>query len=329
MAIPMPVRYVVSAVSRTTDRVRIVKKYSLLRHFEKAAHPAVLPQRFRSRDVTVYFGGCEVPVRVFQPDGGNRRPHTLLLFFHGGGWVTGDVASYSEVCARMARMTGCTVASADYRLAPEHRYPAALDDCCAVTEAALRCPEFFGEGLSEVALAGDSAGGNLAACSSLRLRDRGGPVPKRMILFYPLLSSRHDPATSPFESVRTNGQDNFLTNSRINDYLDLYKSSDADLFSPYLAPMECADLSRQPDALILTADLDPLRDEGEAYGERLRLAGSRVTVQRVPDCYHGFLSLPGFPAPARVSYQAVNRFLESAEPLSSTALPVKGRLFGV
>lgn len=315
MPIPKPVRYVVSAISRRTDAITVKKGYRLLRNFEKAIHPPLLLPRYHWWDHKVTCCGREVPVRVFLPEGENRRPHSLIVFFHGGGWVTGGIDTYSDLCVTMAQLTGCTVMSADYRLAPEHRFPAALQDCCAVITEAFLQADRFGFFPENITLAGDSAGGNLAAASALWLRDHDRPVPARMILFYPLVSTLHDPASSPFDSVRTNGTDNMLTVSQIQDYIDLYKSSDGDLHSSYFAPMEAPDLSGQPEALILTAEFDPLRDEGEAYAERLRSFGGRAETVRLRDCYHGFLSLPGMLPPTKESYLAVNRFLENAEPM--------------
>ena len=315
MNIPKPMRYVVSAISRKTDEIGVKRHYLLMRNFEKAIHPPLLPPGYKWWDYKVTCCGREVPVRVFLPEGENRRPHSLIVFFHGGGGVTGGIATYTAVCAPTAQTTGCTVISADYCLAPEHRFPAALLDCCAVIREAFLHASGLGIAPDCITLAGDSAGGNLAAAVSLWLRDHGERVPARMILFYPLVSALHDPATSPFESIRTNGQDNMLTVRQIQDYIDLYKSCDADLKSPYFVPMEAPDLSGQPETLILTAELDPLRDEGEAYGERLRSFGGRADVLRLRDCFHGFLSLPGFLPPVRESYRAVNRFLERAEPM--------------
>lgn len=310
MALSKPMRYAIAALTRRAEKVDIKQKYKLVRSFTRAAHPPLLKTSYLPWDHRISCGDHEVPVRIFTPDGALRRPGSLLLFFHGGGWVTGDIDSYSDSCVLMTRMTGCKVVSVDYRLAPEYRFPAGLEDCYAAAQTILQNADAFGAFAEQVTLIGDSAGGNLAAAVSLLARDRGGLVPKRQILLYPSTYNDHNPATSPFASVCTNGQGNMLTAQRVEDYMDLYKSSDADFQNPYFAPLLAEDLSRQPETLVLTAELDPLRDEGEAYGKKIGGAGVRAAVYRIPDCLHGFISLPGLPLPVRQAYQHINAFLE-------------------
>src|SRR5690606_18850509 len=155
-----------------------------------------------------------VPVRVFAPT--ERRREDLLLFFHGGGWVTGDIESYTPACATMADLTGCHVASVDYRLAPEHPLPAGPEDCYGVPRGLLEDPGRAGlTDPDRIVLVGDSAGGNLAAAVSLLLRESGHRVPSRQILLYPVTHYDHDPATSPFESVRRLGDRYRLTSTEV------------------------------------------------------------------------------------------------------------------
>jgi len=287
--------------------LEVKKNYESMRAVITATSPRTPRVRYRAWDHRVECGDHEVPVRVFTPIGGLGSP--VLLFFHGGGWVTGNIDSYDHVCANMTRATGRVVISVDYRLAPEYKFPAAPEDCYAVTQEVLRHAETFGVDASEVTLIGDSAGGNLAAAVSLMARDRGGLVPRRQILVYPAVYNDHHPDTSPFSSVRENGTEYLLTSKRICDYMDLYVSGDEDRQSPYFAPLLCEDLSRQPDTLVITAEFDPLRDEGEAYGERLREAGADVEIHRIPDTLHGFLSLPLRFSPVRHAYRIIDRFL--------------------
>lgn len=255
-------------------------------------------------DREVRCGERIVPVRIFAPWSSLDGP--VLLFFHGGGWVAGNVDSYDRICSDMSLITGRVVVSVDYSLAPEHPYPAGLEDCYAV---AL---ELHRKGLasekSDITLIGDSAGGNMAAAISLMARDRGDFSPKRQILLYPSTYYDHSDA-SPFPSVVENGTDYLLTNKRICDYMDLYLTGTDNRAQPYISPLMADDLSNQPDTLIITAEYCPLRDEGEAYGDKLLKAGCRVVTHRMPDALHGYFSLPvGFTL-VKQTYGLINRFL--------------------
>lgn len=255
----------------------------------------------------VLRAGYHIPVRIFTPV--HSPVPALLLFFHGGGWVKGTVDSYDAVCWDMAAMTGCAVASVDYRLAPEHRFPAAPEDCYAAAREIYRSAGLLGVHTEDIVLIGDSAGGNLAAAVSLMARDRGEFCPSRQILIYPALGSDHS-EFSPYPSVRENGTGYLLTAKRVQDYLTLYRASDEDLTSPYFAPLNASDLTGQPDTLIITAQYCPLRDEGEIYGQRLREAGVRVEIHRIPDALHGYFSLPVRFPQVKHTYGLINRFLE-------------------
>ena len=253
--------------------------------------------------------GHRVPVRVFAPT--ERRREDLLLFFHGGGWVTGDIESYTPACATMADLTGCHVASVDYRLAPEHPFPAGLEDCYGVARGLLEDPGRAGlTDPDRIVLVGDSAGGNLAAAVSLLLRESGHRVPSRQILLYPVTHYDHDPATSPFESVRRLGDRYRLTSTEVQDYLDLYVPYPALRRSRLVAPLMAEDLSGQPDTLLLSAGLDLLCDEGEAYGRALAAAGNRVRVHRLEEALHGVITLPRFARPLKEAYEVIDEFLE-------------------
>jgi acetyl esterase len=251
----------------------------------------------------------DIPVRIFFPKKMEHRD--VLLFFHGGGWVIGDIDTYTNVCINMAELTGRTVYSVDYRLAPEHPYPAGLDDCYRVAEVLLTNIKRFGLGDdSQLMLIGDSAGANLAAAVSLRLRDNGKPLPAKQILLYPVTYWDHSD-DSPFESIRTNGYDYGLTAKKVRDYMELYEPDLEIRKSKYISPLMADDLSRQPDTLLITAEFDPLRDEGEAYGELLKKAGNKVEIHRVEEAAHGFIALPRFAKPVSEAYQEINDFLNN------------------
>lgn len=263
--------------------------------------------------ISVPCGDHHVPVRIFVPDAGPLgRP--VLLFFHGGGWVTGNIENYSGVCAALAKATGCLVASVDYRLAPEHKFPSGLNDCYAAAQELLEKPGLLGVERDQITLIGDSAGGNLAAAVSLMARDRGGFLPTRQILIYPAVYSDHTPA-SPFPSVQENGTDYLLTSKRVEEYLQLYRSKPEDLQNPYLAPLLAGDFSGQPDTLVITAEYDPLRDEGEEYARRLAFAGNRVVLHRMPDALHGFFSLPARFAQVRRAHLYIQQFIAGDDML--------------
>ena len=245
---------------------------------------------YDTMDQEIFSGDYHIPVRIYRPNKKMTMANShIILFLHGGGWVSESIDTYNRVCRNLAGQTKQIVISVDYRLAPEYRFPTALEDCYAVakelfTNASLQIdPE-------HITLAGDSAGGNLAAALSLLARDRGEFMPKRQILIYPCVNSDFSEST-PYRSVIENGTDYLLTRKNMQDYVNMYKDSEADLQNPYFAPIQAKDFSNQPKTLIVTAEFDPLRDEGEAYGEKLREAGNEVDVHRISDALHGFFAL--------------------------------------
>lgn len=267
------------------------------------------PTDYQMWDQKVLCGDHCVPVRIFSPPG--NGPFPVLLFFHGGGWVTGGIENYTGVCADLAKATCHTVASVDYRLAPEYRFPAAPEDCYAVAR------EFFTGHIfhfkrEDITLIGDSAGGNLAAAVSLMARDRGEFIPRKQILLYPATFNDHSDS-SPFLSIKENGTDYLLTSKRIQSFMELYSSSEDDFYNPYFAPLLSSDLSHQPSTLIISAEFCPLRDEGEYYGTELRKAGNDVEIYRMKDALHAFFMLPPRFVPVKQAYQVINEFLAQRE----------------
>jgi acetyl esterase len=221
-----------------------------------------------------------VPMRVYRPST-DVRP--VVLWMHGGGWCLGSVEEYDPFCRHLARATECTVVSVDYRLAPEHPFPAGLDDCWAALQWAAALP-----GGDRLAVAGDSAGGNLAAALTLRAREAGGPPLRFQLLVYPALDH-----TMSFPSIVENGRGYFLYEDDVRWFRDhLLRGYDprAPLASPWFAD----DLSGLPPAYVVTTEYDPLRDEGEAYAERLQAAGVPVTLRRYDGQMHAFFTMVGF-----------------------------------
>jgi acetyl esterase len=227
----------------------------------------------------------EIPLRIYTPQG--SAPFPVLVFFHGGGFALCSVQSHDELCRALANAATCMVVSVDYRLAPEHKFPAALDDCYAATTWVADNAAAIGGDPGRIAVGGDSAGGNLATVVALMARDRGAPSLVYQVLMYPLTGYAFDAA-----SYRDNASGYFLTTDDVRWCMDLYLRSDADADNAYASPLRANDLGGLPPALVITAEFDPLRDEGEAYATRLREAGVPVVCTRYDGMIHGFLSMP-------------------------------------
>lgn len=305
-------------------RVNMREDYEKVRRLQRqlAAMPVPGP-RVPFRQTTVDDGEHPIPVRVFTPI--ERRRDDVLLFFHGGGWVTGDIESYTPACATMAELTGCVVVSVDYCLAPEYPFPAGLDDCLHIARLLLDEPgRIDADDASRIVLVGDSAGGNLAAVVSQQLHAEGHTTPSRQILLYPVTHWDHDPRTSPFASVRDHGKDYRLTTPEVQDYLEMYVPDPQARKDPRVAPLMADDLTDQPDTLLLTAELDLLCDEGEAYGRALKDAGNTVRIHRVDGALHGFIALPRFSRSLRQAYEVINEFLDGEVPANSGGTPGSG-----
>jgi len=236
-----------------------------------------------TEDQSVPGPAGDIPVRVYRPE--TDKPLPVVVYFHGGGFVIGDIATHDTTCQRLAAGVPALVVSVDYRLAPEHRFPAAVDDCDAATGWVSAHASEFGGDPSRLAVAGDSAGGNLAAVVARRARDAGGPPIALQLLIYPGTDM-----TRSLPSHTENGTGYLLDSDAMNWFLDNYLG-DADPRHPDASPLFADDLSGLPPALVLTGEFDPLRDEGEAYAERLREAGVPVTTSRYDGMIHGFYGL--------------------------------------
>jgi acetyl esterase len=239
-----------------------------------------------TREFSIAGPDADLPVRVYEPEG--ERPFPVLVFFHGGGWVLGNLDCYDNVCTRLANRAECLVVSVDYRLAPEHPFPAAPRDCYAATEWATEHAGGLGGDPDRVAVAGDSAGGNLAAVVSLMARDRGGPDIAHQGLIYPAVN----PASleTP-ESYEENAAGYFLELASMEWFFDRYVENRIDERNPYAFPLQARDLSDLPPATIVSAGFDPLRDEAFSYEQRLADAGVPVSHHHFEGMIHGFCSM--------------------------------------
>ncbi|MGH3521147.1 MAG: alpha/beta hydrolase [Haloechinothrix sp.] len=227
----------------------------------------------------------EVPVRIYWPEESDVDL-PVVVFFHGGGWVICDLDSHDQLCRAMTNATGAIVMSVDYRRAPEDRFPAAAEDAYAVARWVVDNAGSLGGDPSRVAVAGDSSGGNLAAATTLMSRDRGGPELAFQLLIYPALDHAQDTV-----SYQDNAHGYFVTADHLRWYWEQYLGDEGDGKHPYASPLRAADCSSLPPAHIITAEYDPLRDEGEAYGQRLSEAGVPVQVRRCDGMFHGFVSM--------------------------------------
>jgi acetyl esterase len=240
----------------------------------------------RAEDRTIPGVTGDIPVRIYSAAADAVLP--VVVYLHGGGWVIGDIASYDAVCRKLAITSGLTVISVDYRRAPEHVFPCAAEDAYAATRFIAEHGAELGVDGSRLAVAGDSAGGNLAAITAILARDRGAPTIAFQLLVYPVIDG-----TMSFPSYKENGEGYLLTADDMAWFYEQYVGPETDRRDPMLSPLYAADLSDLPPALVITAEYDPLRDEGEAYADALQQAGVSARASRYDGLVHGFLPLDG------------------------------------
>ena len=240
------------------------------------------------RDILVPGPAGALPVRLYHPAPG--KPLPLVVYFHGGGWVIGDLEIVDKPCRSLARASQCVVASVNYRLSPETKFPGPVEDCYAATRWLAEHAQAVGADGRFLAVSGDSAGGNLAAAVALMARDRGAPTISYQLLIYPV--------TAPVEgttsaSYKENAEGYLLTKGSMEWFWDHYLASPDDGRNPYASPLHASDLRGLPPAMVITAEFDPLRDEGLAYAQRLRDAGVSVKSSHYDGMIHGFFWMAG------------------------------------
>lgn len=267
----------------TPEQARRVTEASFERGKKWTNYPPI--ELFRVFDQNILGRECEIPIRIYQPKNEDHLP--IILFFHGGGFVLRNQNSYDKVCRRIARDTEAIVISVDYRLAPEHKYPKAVYDCYDATKWAYENAALIGGKADTLVVMGDSAGGNLAAAVSLMSRDLNGPAIQHQVLIYPATDAR-----LILPSIEKYGHGFLLTKSMIRWFVNHYIRTEDDIYEPYLSVLLARDLSNLPPALIITAEYDPLIDEGLAYAKRLKKAGVMVQYSEYKGLIHAFMNLP-------------------------------------
>lgn len=226
----------------------------------------------------------EIPIRIYSPEG--NGPFPVLVFFHTGGWQVGDLDTQDPLCRRITNRAGCSVVAVDYRLAPEHPFPAAVEDCYVATKwAATHAAEFQGDS-SRIAVGGDSSGGNLATVVALMARDQGSPKLAFQLMMFPATDFR---LSTP--SMEELGEGYNVTKPQMMWIRNNYLPNQADWTNPLASPLLAPDLSGLPPALIIYAEYDPLRDDAEAYATRLKEAGVSVKASRYDGMIHDFPDL--------------------------------------
>ena len=260
---------------------------------------------FSVEDRTLPGPAGAVPVRVYRPSAGTALP--VVMWIHGGGWVTGSLETHDQLCRQLADDTSAIVVSVDYRLAPEAKFPSAVDDCVAAWRWISEHASELGGDPARIAIAGDSAGGNLAAVTALVAREERLALPLVQLLVYPVTDHELDSA-----SMIDNAKGYFLEAEGMRWFYDHYARTPADYDDWRYSPIRAADLSGLPAAIVLTAEFDPLRDQGEAYALRLQEAGTPTQASRADGLFHGFFGMHPFLPPAREPWEIAVAGLRAA-----------------
>lgn len=238
-------------------------------------------------DRTIPGPGSDIPIRVYYPKDSQATNNPALVYYHGGGWVVGNIDTHDNVCRALTNLANCVTISVDYRLAPEHKFPAAVEDSYAAVKYVYDHAEDFQIDRSRIAVGGDSAGGNLAAVVSNLAKDKKTPAICFQLLLYPSTNLGGEPTVS----MKENAEGYFLTKGTMEWFRDCYLTSEQDKLNPLLSPYLYENFSDLPPALVITAEYDPLRDEGEDYSKKLAEAGVDVESVRYDGTIHGFISM--------------------------------------
>jgi acetyl esterase len=292
-----------SAAEPPVDALTLTEARARMR--ERAARlPACRAHIGAVRDLILQAGPRPIPARLYSPP---AKAPPLIAFFHGGGWAIGDLDTHDNMCRRLCADAGAAVLSIEYRLAPEHPFPAAYDDCREAVLWAVREGAALGAEGERLVLAGDSAGANLAAAVALALRDEGEPRARAQVLFYPALQF----PIQPTPSYDAFGHGFGLTRRSMEYFWRLYAPASQCPLPSYAAPLNAERLSDLPPAFIVTAEYDVLRDEGEFFAERLNEARVAVELRRVAGVNHGFMALEAMLPAADAQFREVGAWIKA------------------
>lgn len=245
----------------------------------------------KTEDVTIPGPAGEIPARVYTPVAAGGAALPCLVFFHGGGWVIGGLGTHDVLCRTLSNEAGVRVVSVDYRMAPEHPYPAAVEDAYAAVKWVEDNAGTLGVDANAIAVGGDSAGGNLSAAVSLMARDKKGPAIAFQLLIYPATDLSN---TKTWGSREEFAEGYFLEKKGMDWFeANYFGDNDALRMEPYASPLKADDLSNLPPAYVITAGFDPLRDEGKAYADALNAAGTKAEYIDYPGMIHGFFNMQG------------------------------------
>lgn len=265
----------------------------------------------RVEDRVLKLDGRDIPVRIYTPKGG-EAPYPGLVYYHGGGWVLGNLDSHDPICRLLANEAKCVVVSVDYRLAPEHKFPAAVDDAYDSLEWIATQGEDFEIDPNRLAVGGDSAGGNLAAVACIIAKERNIPEVCHQLLLYPSTGFKEE-----LPSLKENAGGYLLTAELMQWFRKHYFNNETEILKPYASPVFYHDFNGLPSATILTAQYDPLRDAGSAYAVELETSGVNVTYKNYDDLIHGFANFIGFVPEAKQALEdgtvSLKKAFESAE----------------
>jgi acetyl esterase len=280
------------------------------RRIYRDTRAAVAPKAPEVAEAKLLIAPGPVALRAYRPAGSKPEDKLpALVYFHGGGWVIGDLDTHDTLCRQLANGAHCAVYSVDYRLAPEHPFPAGFEDCVAATQ-------FAASRHAKVAVGGDSAGGNLAAAVALHARDQGGPAIAFQLLIYPVTDQRMS-----HPSIRRNGEGYILTRKAIETFRAMYLPEESDYLDWRASPLLAQSLAGLPPAYVITAGYDPLLDEGRAYAERMAREGVAVAYREYADMVHGFVLFGGVLDTANAAVAECGEKLRSCWQKEAHAVP--------
>ena len=257
------------------------------------------------KNITVDVNSEKIPVRIYTPEDGDKLP--IIIYSHGGSWISGNLDTHDNVCRKLAKNTKAIVISVDYRLAPENPFPAGLNDVYNVLNWTNKNAKSINGNENLIALAGDSAGGNLSAAVSLMARDKNGPNIACQVLIYPSTNiyELNSASWSYFD-----GHFN-ISPEEMDEYISLYVPQKEDRKNPYASPLLANDFKALPDTLIITAEIDPLRDDGEGYVNKLKAAGIEADVIRINGVTHGFITMDKITNKADQALNQISSYLQN------------------